>query len=189
MLRLTKPNGTELTGWRVASVFLMRSHTPVTNRLAASATGRRNLRGWTLALLLFLGTGAAEHELVETWIDLDRGPVQFRKLVVVGISADREMRNRFEDKFVAHGDILQRSKKPVAVSGDADVSNLARQSGALDLTDATIQDQIIGADEDGHLDPEPWDPQKGDGRVHFGQEALLKLLDASNGPEGRIDRI
>ena len=95
----------------------------------------------------------------------------------------------FKNKFIADDNVFQRAKKPVTMTGDADVSNLARQSGALDLTDATIQDQITGAGEDGRFDPEPGNPQQSEGRIHLGQEALLILLDTSLGPQGRIDRI
>ena len=92
-------------------------------------------------LLLLLGTGAAEHELVETWIDLDRGPVQFRKLVVVGISADREMRNRFEDKFVTR----LRVRDAEAVTSYSMVSDLAVLENRQSLIDSIDEQRIDGA--------------------------------------------
>ncbi len=91
-------------------------------------------------LLLGLGVGAAKHELVETWIDLERGPVQFRKLIVVGISADRETRNRFEDKFVTR----LRVRNYEAVTSYSMVSDLALVENRQSLIDTIDERRIDG---------------------------------------------
>ena len=91
-------------------------------------------------VLLSLGVGAAEHRLVETWIDLDRGAVQFRKLVVVGISADRETRNRFEDKFVTR----LRVRDYEAVTSYSLVSDLAVVENRQSLIDTIDERRIDG---------------------------------------------
>ena len=102
------------------------------------------MRQWwivtSVLLLLGLALGAAKHELVETWIDLDRGPVQFRKLAVVGISADRETRNRFEDKFVAR----LRARKYGAVTSHSMVSDLAVVGNRQSLIDSIDEARIDG---------------------------------------------
>ncbi len=95
----------------------------------------------TCALLLpALSLGAAKHELVETWIDLHRGPVQFRKLVVVAISADREIRNRFEDKFVTR----LRVRDYEAVTSHSMVSDLAVVENRQSLIDSIDEARIDG---------------------------------------------
>jgi len=91
-------------------------------------------------LLLCLSLGAAKHELVETWIDLDRGPVQFRKLIVVGISADRETRNRFEDKFVTR----LRVRNYEAVTSHSMVTDLAVVENRQSLIDTIDEQRIDG---------------------------------------------
>jgi hypothetical protein len=91
-------------------------------------------------VLLALGLGAAKHQLVESWINLDRGPVQFRKLGVVGISADREIRNRFEDKFVAR----LRARKYDAVTSHSMVSDLAVVENRQSLIDTIDEKRIDG---------------------------------------------
>ncbi len=94
----------------------------------------------SVLLLLGLGLGAAKHGLVETWIDLERGPVQFRKLVVVGISADRETRNRFEDKFVTR----LRVRHYGAVTSYSMVSDLAVVENRQSLIDSIDEARIDG---------------------------------------------
>ena len=102
---------------------------------------RRLILASPLLLLLGLGVGAAEHRLVETWIDLDRGAVQFRKLIVVGISADRETRNRFEDKFVTR----LRVRDYEAVTSYSLVSDLAVVENRQSLIDSIDEERIDGA--------------------------------------------
>ena len=55
-----------------------------------------------LGAVLLLGTGAAPHKLVATWVNPDHAGLTLQKIAIVGISADREIRHRFEDKFVSH---------------------------------------------------------------------------------------
>ena len=101
---------------------------------------RQRLIVTSALLLLGLGLGAAKHGLVETWIDLERGPVQFRKLVVVGISADRETRHRFEDKFVTR----LRVRDYEAVTSYSMVSDLAVVENRQSLIDSIDEARIDG---------------------------------------------
>lgn len=101
---------------------------------------RRRLIVTGILLLLCPGLGAANHELVETWINLDRGTVEFRKLVVVGISADREIRNRFEDKFVTR----LRVRNYEAVTSHSLVSDLAVVENRQSLIDSIDEARIDG---------------------------------------------
>ena len=54
----------------------------------------------SVSVVLLCGANASPPRLQETWIALDRSPSQFHRVAVVGISADREIRHRFEDLFI-----------------------------------------------------------------------------------------
>ena len=62
-----------------------------------------------LCALLTLGplapaalAGPKAHKLVDRWKDPDFERREFRKLIIVGITDDREVRRNFENKFVSH---------------------------------------------------------------------------------------
>jgi hypothetical protein len=74
-----------------------------------------------LGAVLLLGTGAAPHKLVATWVNPDHAGLTLQKIAIVGISADREIRHRFEDKFVSH----LRGRDHDAVTSYSLVPNLA----------------------------------------------------------------
>jgi hypothetical protein len=54
------------------------------------------------AAVILAGASGKAPRLVDLWSDPDYTRGSFDKLVVLGITADREVRNRFEDKFVTH---------------------------------------------------------------------------------------
>ncbi len=99
----------------------------------------------------------------------------------------RRLTGGLENDGVAQCDVLQRPEEPVTMAGDADVPDVSRQCGALDLTDPTVQDQVTGAREDGDFDLEPGNPHQCKWGVHLCEEALLKFLSAADGPQGRVD--
>jgi hypothetical protein len=63
-------------------------------------------RGVIVVLLaiaaIAVGAEVARFSLEQTWTDSGFQRRSFKKLVVIGISDDRETRHRFEDKFVSH---------------------------------------------------------------------------------------
>jgi hypothetical protein len=63
-------------------------------------------RGIVAVVLVFataaLAAGVAKFNLEQTWTHPDFQRRPFKKLLVIGISDDRETRHRFEDKFVSH---------------------------------------------------------------------------------------
>ena len=65
-----------------------------------------NLRTATIAVLamiaILLGTGAKNHRLVDRWENPEFEKRNFLKLLVIGITDDREARHGFEDLFVSH---------------------------------------------------------------------------------------
>ena len=54
------------------------------------------------AIAILLGTGAASHRLVDRWENPDYEKRNFLKLLVIGITDDRQSRHGFEDLFVSH---------------------------------------------------------------------------------------
>jgi hypothetical protein len=81
--------------------------------------------------------------------------------------------------LVSDSDVLQRPKETITVAGDTDVAGLAWRGGAGDPADAAVQDEVVGAREDRHLDFQARDPQQCEGCVHLDEKALLILLDAT----------
>lgn len=101
-------------------------------------------KGWiTLGALclLTLGGGASKHGLEETWSSLDHRPQPMRKLIIVGISADREVRHRFEDLFVSH----LRGRGYEAVTSYSMVPDLSEVKNRDLLIASILEQQIDGA--------------------------------------------
>jgi hypothetical protein len=55
-----------------------------------------------LAVLLLLGAGKADISLAEHWANPDHDRSKLEKVMVIGITDQREARRHFEDKFVSH---------------------------------------------------------------------------------------
>ena len=53
-------------------------------------------------IAILLGTGAKNHRLVDRWENPDFEKRSFLKLLVIGITDDRQARHGFEDLFVSH---------------------------------------------------------------------------------------
>ena len=97
-------------------------------------------------LLLTLGllgptalAGPKGHKLVDRWQDLDFKRREFQKLIVVGISDDREIRRNFENKFVSH------------LRGKG-VQGITSHSLVPDLTNIENEHQIIDSIEEQRVD-------------------------------------
>ena len=56
----------------------------------------------TAAVLIATGVHAGEHKLVNRWKAPQAKGKQFKKLLVIGITSDLEVRKAFENKFVSH---------------------------------------------------------------------------------------
>ena len=96
-----------------------------------------------LALLfaVFAGvTSAAEPRLEDEWTPLDAERAEFKNLLVVAISADREIRNRFEDKFVSH----LRSHKIAATTSHSFVPDLASIDDRAETVTAILGQGVEG---------------------------------------------
>lgn len=59
-------------------------------------------RCWSLAGVLLLLGAASPVPLTDQWKLPDLGPVEFRKVLVLGITDDEQTRHRFEEKFCSH---------------------------------------------------------------------------------------
>jgi hypothetical protein len=55
-----------------------------------------------LATVVTLATGASKHRIEDRWTNPDIERHEYRKLLVIAITDDREVRAVFEDRFVSH---------------------------------------------------------------------------------------
>ena len=94
----------------------------------------------SVSVLLLCGAGAAPSRLQESWLALDRGPAQFRKVSVVGISADRQIRHRFEDLFITR----LRVQDFEAVTSYSLVPDLVKVENRQVLIDQILEQRIQG---------------------------------------------
>lgn len=103
---------------------------------------QRSLLLASVAALLVLGPGAApERKLAERWTNPDFEPRHFKKLLVVAITPNDEVRKNFENQFVSH----LRGKGIEAVTSHSMVPDL----GAVDPADLQ---EILGLIDERQID-------------------------------------
>lgn len=100
---------------------------------------------WIGIVLAVCGAGAwgagSAYELADSRLSAGASPRRLEKLIVVGISGDREVRNRFEDKFVTH----LRGKNIDALASHTLVSDLADPGDRDRILDALAREKVDGA--------------------------------------------
>ena len=84
---------------------------------------------------------APVYRLVDSRKSADASPQRLHKLLVIGISDDREVRHRFEDKFATH----LRGRGIDAMTSYALVPDLATPSDRAAILDALAQEGVDGA--------------------------------------------
>lgn len=68
----------------------------------ATACATRQEPGWWRTEPQSGKGSSSDIRLVDHWVDADFDRIEFRKILVVGITDDREARRHFENKFVSH---------------------------------------------------------------------------------------
>lgn len=102
---------------------------------------RAGFVGVAAVLLLATRASAGGYALVDSRTDSGVTARRLEKVLVIGISDDREVRNRFEDKFVSH----LRGKGILATASHTLVPDLASPVDREELLAALAREQVDGA--------------------------------------------
>jgi hypothetical protein len=93
------------------------------------------------ATTLLVGAEPNKYKLVDRWIDPDLERRQFKKLLVIAITDDREVRRNFENRFVSH----LRGRQIEGVTSHSMVTDLTAVEGEDQIVEHIRQQQIDGA--------------------------------------------
>jgi len=106
----------------------------------------------------------------------------------VGNRVTVDAARRLHQHFVAEFDVLQAAEETVAVRGNAEVADTVHSGHALDPARAAVEDVLVGAVENGHLDVHVTDRQHAERRRIIGLQRRFVIANLGRIPQ-RVVRV